>query len=184
MASEHQIKMVLTSEKEVKTDILTKEDPTTNYIILQNQKYQILMEEITNEIVQLKLQLDDQENDIESLTKGKVCLQGYVKNEYEYAQNWKQLATSYQTIINKLHNVLNVMIFTYITLMLSSILINDIIIVRFFVGLCTLTFAICYINESTNIYKMLNTDDIQTIKKQIVKIEKSNEYIQDLIDNI
>ena len=184
MKSEHKIKMVLTSEKELKKDILIKEDPTTNYIILQNHKYQVMMEEMTNEVVTLKRQVEEQEDEIESLTKGKTCLQGYVKNEYEYAQNWKQLATCHQKIVYKMINYTSLIITAYTALMLSAVLMNDLTMIRAFIGICTLVFAIYYTNESINIYKILKTDDIERIKKQILKIEKSNEYIQDLIDNI
>ena len=184
MASEHQIKMVLTNEKEIRTDILKKDDPTTHYIILQNQKYQILLETLTNENVQLKLQIEEQENEIDSLTKGKVCLQGYMKNEYEFAQNWKQLSYCYQSFGTKMHSWFNLITTLYTTLMLASILINDLLVIRIFIGVCTIVYGVAYINESINFYRVVKSDNIMTIKKQIEKIEKSNQYILDLIDNI
>ena len=54
MSNEQHIKMVLTSENELKKEVLSKDDPTTSYIILQNRKYQEMIEDITNENITMK----------------------------------------------------------------------------------------------------------------------------------
>ena len=94
MSNEQHIKMVLTNEKDIQSKVLTKDDQTTAYIILQNSKYQSMIENITNENIELKRQADDQESELDSLSRSKTCLQGYVKNEYEFAQNWKLMSNA------------------------------------------------------------------------------------------
>ena len=183
--SEHQIKMVLTSENELQKEVLTQPDPTTCYIILQNRKYQSLLEDLTIENLKLKTQVDEQENEIDSLSRSKTCLQGYVKNEYEYAQNWKFLSVYYDNISVKLFNWSNLVVATYQCCFLMSICINNSTFMKVFAGIFTPISIVYYIREAIKFKQLLkHNKEIIHIHNEISKIEKNNIYIQDLIDNI
>lgn len=187
MSNEQHIKMVLTSENDLKKEVLSKDDPTTSYIILQNRKYQEMIEEITNENISLKNTLDDQENELDSLSKSKTCLQGYIKNEYEYAQNWKFVASFHKEIQEKAFTMITTFVISYILSMVFGLLLitTNMKYLKIYMIVVNSIFMIVYAKYMYMIYSILNKNkDIKKITEDIKKIERSNQYIQDLIDNI
>lgn len=185
MSNEQHIKMVLTNEKDIQSKVLTKDDQTTAYIILQNSKYQSMIENITNENIELKRQAEDQESELDSLSRSKTCLQGYVKNEYEFAQNWKLMSNYYKQLHDTTFLTMNASLVVYMFVMMIGMLLPTINHIRIFICVFNSVFVICYgkflFYMYTTHYKNI---EIQKITAEILKIEKNNLYIQDLIDNI
>jgi hypothetical protein len=109
-----------------------------------------------------------------------------MKNELEYAENWKTVANIYQSQLNR-----------YIDIIVKAMLLNIFYIIL--LSVCPysirvkLTLTTMYLtmmgyyccNNLYNIYfNHTKHHALLEVKKEITKIEKSNLYIQDLIDNI
>lgn len=186
MSNEQHIKMVLTSENDLKKEVLSKDDPTTSYIILQNRKYQEMIEDITNENITMKKDLEEKENELESLMKSKTCLQGYIKNEYEYAQNWKFVANFYKEIEDTSFKWISLFLLAnFVSLWIGLIVLNDLYYLKMYISFANLVFMIVFAKYMFMIHYTLNKNkEIKKIMEEIKKIEKSNQYLQDLIDNI
>lgn len=186
MSNEQHIKMVLTSENELKKEVLSKDDPTTSYIILQNRKYQEMIEGITNENITMKKDLEEQENELDSLMKSKTCLQGYIKNEYEYALNWKFMANFYKEIQDNSFKLISLFVIgNLISIWIGLIAITDLYYLKIYISFANLIFMVVFAKYMFMIHFTLNKNkEINKIMEEIKKIEKSNQYLQDLIDNI
>ena len=178
--------MVLTNDNELKKEVLSKNDPTTAYIILQNRKYQEMIEAITNENISIKQTLEEQENELDSLSKSKTCLQGYIKNEYEYAQNWKFITSFHKDMELKAVQMISISIFVHLIAMsIGMILVSDIKYLKMYIVVINSIFVFVCTKYAFTIYStMYQNKEIKKIMDEIKKIEKSNLYIQDLIDNI
>ena len=178
--------MVLTSENEMRKEVLSKDDPTTAYIILQNGKYQQMIEEVTNENISLKQTLEEQENELDSMSKSKICLQGYVKNEYEYAQNWKFISTFYKEIMNKSYPMITAFILAnMISIIIGMIGVSNINHLKMFISISNAVLVVVYTKYMYMIYHAIyKNKEILKIMEEMKRIERSNQYIQDLIDNI
>ena len=185
MSNEQHIKMVLTNERDIREKVFAKDDQTTAYIILQNSKYQSMMEEVVNENIELKRLMENQENELDSFSRSKTCLQGYVKNEYEFAQNWKLMSNYYKNLHDNTFITMNASLVVYMFVTMIGMLLPTMNHIRIFICVLNSGFAVGY---GRYLYYMFKTHykniEIQKITAEIAKIEKSNMYIQDLIDNI
>ena len=175
------------STNELKKDVLAHNDNTsTAYIIMQNRKLHARVKELEQQINDVEVEKNAAEDEVDSLTKSRTCLQGYIKNELEYAENWKTVSNIYNEQLNR-----------YLDVCLKYLFLNMfyILLLAFcpFKIRVKLTLTVAYITMmlyycGINLYSIYNNhtkDDVLVeVKKNIQKIEKSNLYIQDLIDNI
>jgi hypothetical protein len=186
MSNEQHIKMVLTSENELKKEVLSKDDPTTSYIILQNRKYQEMIEDITNENITMKKDLEEQENELDSLMKSKTCLQGYIKNEYEFALNWKFIANFYKEIGENSFKWISLFVVSnFMSIWIGLLAVSNLYYLKMYISFANLVFMVVFAKYMLLIHYTLNKNkEINKIIEEIKKIEKSNQYLQDLIDNI
>lgn len=179
------VKMYFTTN-EIKKDILTKDNSTTEYIILQNNKLHAYVKDLERKLNECETEKKEAEDEVDSLTKSRTCLQGYMKNELEYAENWKKVANIYNTQLKR-----------YTDIAVTSLFLNLFYIVL--LSVCPysirikLTLTTMYITMMTyycgmNLYNIYyhhtKHHSLIDVKKEITKIEKSNLYIMDLIDNI
>ena len=179
------VKMYFTTN-ELKKDVLPKDNSSTAYIIMQNNKLHACVKDLERQLSECENDKRTAEDEVDSLTKSRTCLQGYMKNELEYAENWKTVANIYQSQLNR-----------YIDVIVKALLLNMFYIIL--LSICPysirikITLTMMYLtmmgyycgNNLYNIYfNHTKHHALLEVNKEITKIEKSNLYIQDLIDNI
>jgi len=173
------------SSNEIKKNVLPKEDRTTAYIIFQNNELHTKLEALKKEMQEIVEERDDIERDVSSLTRTRTCLQGYVKNEYELAANWKLLATSYKEHLIKFEKgwalscVVNMLFMCIICMINHHVFRNTLMSIYIPIKLALNGIQIHKLHVSW--YKSEKNKQLIDI---IEKIDKSNMYIQELVDNI
>jgi hypothetical protein len=183
------LKMLISTE-DINKHLRPISDTTSiEYIILQNNKLHALLSQRTENLFELRKTIEELENEVDSLTKSRTCLQGYLKNEVELAQNWKKMTDIYKdnevdTFKYALHSTYTFLLL-WIFMMISYI--YDFNTQLYIYGFITLSMSnIVYMcsNEYDRKHKLYHSSDFIGLKESIHKIEKSNMYIQELVDNI
>lgn len=179
------LKMYFTTN-EIKNDIMNKENPSTEYIILQNNKLHMHVKKLENSLNDLETEKNNADDEVDSLTKTRTCLQGYLKNEVEYAVNCKSVAQIYNDQLPKYYNIcFKSMMINYIYMILITICPFQLNIKITLTTIYMTTLGYYTGKNLTCIYHAhTKCDVLLKLKEEITKIEKSNMYIQDLIDNI
>lgn len=179
------LKMYFTTN-EIKKDILNKENASTEYIILQNNRLHMYVKTLENSLNDLETEKNNANDEVDSLTKTRTCLQGYMKNEVEYAVNWKSVAQIYNDQLLKYYNIcIKSLILSYIYMILITICPFQLNIKIPLTTIYMTTLAYYTGKNLTYIYHAhTKCDVLLKLKEEITKIEKNNMYIQDLIDNI
>jgi len=174
-------RMFIDTEKVDKV-LQRQENKPMEYIILMNNELQSKYENEKVEKVKLEQINEELEEEIDSLSKTRTALQGYMKNEIEYAKAWMSNCTIYKEwyYYVVLNIVLHVIIQLCVIAILSTIPVEyERLFIMFYTPL--------YIIMSTcSVIGMYNTPKELTLinDKNILQIEKANVYIMDLIDNI
>lgn len=173
------------SQSKIKSDVIPKQDTSTAYIIFQNNELHTKLDSLKQELVELNAEKEEQEQEIDSLTRSRTCLQGYVKNEYELSQSWKLIANSSKSYIKTyekywaMYCVVNIFCIIIINMVTNNQLRLTII---------ALYIPINFGLNAKEIYKLkhkiMNDELIKNAEEQIIKIDKGNSYIQELIDNM
>ena len=171
-------------QSDIKKSVLGKNDASLSYIIFQNNELHTKYVEMKDMLQQFEHDKDEQEMEIESLTKTRTCLQGYVKNEYELAQNWKMLATMFEDIYKIILSSFKMTILLNITMyMLITSIYN--MHIRVALNLLYSVVQIVYMINKLKVFKnMYENEELMKTKDDIKRIDKSNIYIQELVDNI
>lgn len=169
------------TERELKDNILNKDNSSTEYIILQNNVLQSKYTELIEEKKINEQLLEEKDYDIESLEKSKTCLQGYVKNQYEVIDNLKNLIVKTEFLSKKwkLHYLISmflpapIMILNFVRLPMEFT-------IGIMIGYITIQLGINF-----EIIKNAKKKEyeLEEIKENVNNIDKSNEYLDDLIDN-
>jgi len=163
------------------------QDMSTVYIIYQNNHLVTRINEVTLENTKLKQEKDEQEEFCDKLEKTRTCLQGYVKNEYERANKYKQLSTIYSHNLNLQENR------NLLTHALTAIDMTIVVLLHFLIKNTTLiaTILVCYTGYTLimlgRLYRATKTNksrEVIALLDDIKKTEQSNVYIDELIDNM
>lgn len=173
------------SMNDIKNKVIPQDDKSTSYIIFQNNELHTKLETLKKEMTEVNEEKMEMETEIDSLTRSRTCLQGYVKNEFELASNWKFMASSYKDhlekfekawVISGLINLLFMVLFS----MIGSFSLRITAVSLYIPTTFTLTAIHIY-----ELHKGWSTDEKnKETLESIEKINKSNAYIQDLVDNI
>lgn len=176
--------LISTEELRSKLSSVSSDQASSEYIIMQNNKLHAQLASEKEQMVELNKQIEEFEEEVDSLTKSRTCLQGYVKNEVELAQNWKKLANIHKKSAQDGNAYTNGVVCTYmITLILLLLLQNQ--TVKFWI-LVTNVIALMYVHTK-EVHKcrvLTNSPEKKKLIASIKKTEQSNTYIQELIDNI
>lgn len=159
-----------------------QENKSMDYIILMNNELQTKYENEKTEKMNLEKQNEELENDIDNLSKTRTALQGYMKNEIEYAKAWKSNSNTYKEWYY--YVVLNVVLHVFIQLTVIMIMTTiPIEYERLFIMFYTPFYVVV---STCGVIGMYNTPKELTLMndKHILEIEKANLYIMDLLDNI
>lgn len=160
----------------------SSENKSMDYIIMCNNELQTKFQALLKENQEIKQANTDLEEEVDSLSKSRTVLQGYMKNELEYTSCWSNNCSVYKelyyqsTWIVLAHILMQLCVMVTITMLPIE---YETLFVRIY--------APIYIVVSTgNLWSIYNAPESLTKKNSetILKIEKANQYIMDLIDNI
>jgi hypothetical protein len=168
------------------SDTKSKNDNYGSYIIHQNNELHQKLSDLKKKYNSVVVEKDFFEQEVDALTKSKTCLQGYMKNELALTESWKYLSENYLEGMNK-HNHAWMLCFV-------EYIINITLVFSFSYN-CNFTKLIMFLyvpmSMVYNILKMIQyTRDfkknslITDAKNNILKIDKANMYVLELIDNI
>lgn len=173
-------------QSEIDDKVLTKNDSSTAYIILQNNVLQTKHAHLVSSYNQLKSEKEGVDDDCEKLEKAKTCLQGLVKNENSRADNYKKLFGNSELGISR-------MIKLFFTCNIISVLYFFVPFVPFDTNQyyrLSLALTIMVIHATVickgamQLYVIFfNNEEVKTAKYENDEIEKSNKYLDELIDN-
>ena len=173
------------SRKGIEKNVLPKDNSSTAYIIFQNNELHTKLEELKKELNEVTVDRDEKESEIDGLSRTRTCLQGYVKNEYELAMNWKTVATFYEKQVNIYEKkwCMSYMINTLFMIMMTFIQsfqfrVTFVCLYVPFMFYLNTKYVIMMKNESKK------DETVKDSKDKIEKINKSNIYIEELVDNI
>lgn len=158
------------------------DNKSMDYIIMCNNELQTKFQALLKENQEIKEQIADLEEEVDSLSKARTVLQGYMKNELEYATCWSNNCNVYKELFyQSIWIVLAHMVMQLCVMMTITALPIE------YETLFTRIYASIYIVVSTcNLRAIYNAPESLTKKntETILKIERANQYIMDLIDNI
>ena len=151
-----------------------KDDGALKFIILQNDQFHQEIDKIKEKCKVLEAEIMELEASNDSLEKTRKCLQGYIKNEHDVATSYKEL----YEITNKRSNSLALNRFLSMIIFGISNIINN-YYVSLMISIGIITYMFYDFNSYTSQTKRLNV-----ILKRIKETEKSNSYLDELIDNM
>lgn len=154
------------------------------YIILQNdvlhEKYDTMVKEL-NEISSEK---EDLETDNDRLQKSRICLQGYVKNEYsraiEYKKQNKIFRRAHKILCqySKVSNGMSIL-YGFVPMVFRSMYVSG--------GIMSLIFVLHVFmirNYEARLRTVVDRKLLLKSQNEIDTIEKSSKMIEDLVDNM
>tara|TARA_B110000483_G_scaffold140409_1_gene167672 strand:- start:6 stop:527 length:522 start_codon:yes stop_codon:yes gene_type:complete len=158
------------------------DNKSMDYIIMCNNELQTKFQVLFKENCTLRSEREELEEEVDSLTKSRTVLQGYMKNELEYANCWSNKCKVYQVLFYQtIWMVLAHIIIQVCMTITTRMLPQD------YESLFIYIYTPVYIIVATsNLFKIYDAPNLLTKKdsEMILKIEKANQYIMDLIDNM
>ena len=159
-----------------------KDDKSTLYIIHQNNVLQTKYMNLLAELNDLKVEKDLLEDDNDKLQKSKTCLQGHVKNEYIRANNYKTILkhkSKHLSLFLNLffaHNAIATIYMIIPFLAMDPDYTMALIISVMTVHVASLYYGVVY-------FRRTNDQDVEKLIIENTEIEKSNKYLEELVDN-
>ena len=171
-------------QSEVDKHIQNKDDKSTAYIIHQNNILQTKYVDLLNEFNELKAEKDSLEEDNDKLQKAKTCLQGHVKNEYIRANNYKMIAGNTEkgmyTLIKFMFS--GNIVATPMYMAVPFITDNKLYTLMILLTVVTIHATTLY-KGLVELKRIAYAANITKIVMDNKEIEKSNTYLEELVDN-
>jgi len=167
-------------QSDIEKNIKDKDDKSTAYIIHQNNAIQTRYHDILNEFNELKAEKDILEEDNDKLQKAKTCLQGHVKNEFIRANNYRIIIENKNNVISNIFKLLFVCNMTSMLYMIIQLV--PIYKLLFLFTSVTIHMTFIY-NGVIHLRTIVNDGDIKKLTIENTEIEKSNKYLDELVDN-
>lgn len=170
------------SEKEVKENLMKKDNPTTEYIIIQNNELHARNAELMKELEEIKIEMTEKEEIIESLEKSKTCLTGYVKNQNAEIESHKKLFENFK----KQHSEWITLLFSLIGISSSYIVFiycNFSIEINTAIILCIFSLQLSYLMYTSRKVDHIKKEEA-SILDELKSLDMSNDYLDDIIDNL
>ena len=162
----------------------SNDDKSTAYIILQNNELHSKYNALSREITELASEKEELEDYNDKLERSKSHIQGITKNQYLIS-----LEKSKETAFYK--NCYQYLYINYLESCLLHIPYNFLIIFSIFsfkvkLSIFFITYSF-FFNRSFDVYKFrkesLTGKKITEIKDELTNLDKSNDYLHELIDN-
>ena len=162
--------------------VSTKEDKTTEYVILQNNELVSRHIENINTINALKVENEELEEYNSTLERGKTCIQGIAKNQYLLNQEKTKCIAHYQLKLSTCHrHVIHANLFTLPLLICCFV---NVFAIKLTVCIILLTMQGKQAIQHFRFYKRVNTEShFLKTQEKIQELDKSTETLHDLIDN-
>ena len=164
-------------------NVMNKDDASTAYIIFQNNTIQAKYTTLLRDHENVKNERDVLEEDNDRLQKSKICLQGYVKNEYIRAGCYKGLLRVHKEANKCRHKMILVGNLAAITYgMLSLLTFTMYVKITIFVGVSS-AHAVIFYKQFMKARSLLEKGTLKEYTKEISEIERSSKLLEDLVDN-
>ena len=167
-------------QKEIEKIIKSKDDISTAYIILLNNELQSKHQKVSTTFHKLETMKEELEEYNDKLEKSKAHIQGIAKNQYLISQEKTKLITFYKTKFqdtNKQKLLNNLLTIPYLLILIRNIQFKTTIALVVIIS----TYQIQNIIKHFKQYK--NIKDVLEIEDNVKKLDQSNDYIFDIIDN-
>jgi hypothetical protein len=168
------------------SDTKNKNDNYGAYIIHQNNELHQKLSDLKKKYNSVVVERDFFEQEVDALTKSKTCLQGYMKNELALTESWKYLSEKYIEGIDQYYYAWMFCLVEYIILLALVFTFsnnsNFSKIIMFMYVPMSLVYNILKVRK--NAFDFKYNPLIKDAKNNILRIEKANIYVLELIDNI
>lgn len=162
----------------------SNDDKSTSYIILQNNELHSKFNTISIELNELTTLKDELEDYNDKLERGKAHIQGITKNQYLISQEKTKMIDFY---VNCYQFMFSNYIYSYaLHIPYNFLLYFSIFNLKIKITIFIATYSF-FINKSIHVYKFykesFNGKKITDIKDELSILDKSNDYLHELIDN-
>lgn len=161
--------------------ILNKEDKAVQHIIAQNDSLHMRIDQLQKEIAEMTAEKEDLEHDVDSLTKSKNVLQGYVKNFHELNKLERSLKNNchsmYSNFYRMYYTQVVVSLVFYVMLFYTNTMMTIIPYVCFVIGNIIVAKHNYKYEKSYSIKNKIMVEDLN-------KIHKANDMVNDLLDSL
>ena len=177
-----------------KDKVLAGATPQENYIILMNDTLQAEQRTLTKQIQELEVTIDELETDNDRMEKGRTYMKGLLKNFNELGKYRKEVIQNQDKLLETIPKDLKLFKHraTKHLRILQSILIGfmgvwyETHFLLDFVSIFAVLVLIVAFQESTlwNVPMPKIQNNITNIKKEIIELEKGQDYIHELVDQL
>lgn len=164
------------------SNIAMNDDRMVGYVIEQNQTLHADLERIKEEHKELQSEIETLEHDNDTMQKSKTVCIGYLKNMNEINLVRKDMVERYKAMYNRILlvcviNMVTALAFNSIVLAVPNVMLQAAYSAVF--GLVAL-----YAARVTHRYHTAGLVAISEMKDKLVKLEKANDLVMDLFDNM
>lgn len=164
------------------SNIAMNDDRMVGYVIEQNQTLHADIERIKEEHKELQSEHEALEHDNDAMQKSKTVCIGYLKNMNEINLVRKDMVECYKAMYNRILLVCAIgmvaaLAFNAIVLAVPNVMLQVVYSAVF--GLATL-----YAGRVTHRYHTASSTTLNELKDKLAKLEKANDLVMDLFDNM
>ena len=177
-----------------KDKVLAGATPQENYIILMNDTLQAEQRTLTKQIQELEVTIDELEADNDRMEKGRTYMKGLLKNFNELGKYREIVIQNQDKLLETIPNdlklfkhqatkhlrILQSILIVFVGIWYETHFIVD------FISIFTVLVVIVAFQESTiwNVPMPKIQNNITLIKKEIIALEKGQDYIHELVDQL
>jgi DNA repair exonuclease SbcCD ATPase subunit len=162
--------------------ILNKDEKAVDHIIDQNKRFQTNIDELLDELLEVKTEKKELEEENDSLNKSKTILQGYMKNVYEMNKIEKQLKKNYITISTNFKKMFYAELVNYLIFYIILFYVcNPVIKFTAFFGYVSIVITFAFYNFKNE--KKLNARN-NKMKQELIVLAKATDLVNDLFDSL
>lgn len=162
----------------------SNDDKSTAYIILQNNELHSKYNAISIQLAELTAEKDELEDYNDKLERGKAHIQGVTKNQYMISQEKTKMIDFYKNSYQDMYS--HYIYSCALHIPYNILLYFTVFSTKFKVAIFILTYSL-YIHRIIDVYKerinVFNGEKITEIKDELQILDKSNDYLHELIDN-
>ena len=166
--------------------VLNKEDSDTlKFIIIQNDTLHTKVERMTGEINQLTIRVDELEQDNDKLEKNKLALRSYLKNEVIHKNLYKSHLSVFKELL-EYNNTTNhqerfLHVFTFFCFIFYAVFKTGLVVIL--MSNITVVAIFMYSNIFDIGHKVFD-ERVKAIRKEIAEVNKGNNLLEQLIDDL
>lgn len=166
--------------------VLNRDDnDSLKFIILQNDTFHLQVQTLTSEVNKLKQQNYELEEDNQKFEEGKIALRSYLKNEVIHRNLFKRLNKIYNDKARCLTEVLfyeRCLTFLLYLFTISNVLYPELLN---FTPVAFIAIMSSYLIKYKTIFNFAEFEvKVKEIKKEIVEVNKGNNLLDQLIDDL